>query len=401
LKRRKRKLKKVVKISIIILIFIIILIVGGNYILNMKNNSYIKFNNLDLEVNSSVYLYDLIKNIDELEINTDNYLIDTSSIGKQKIDINFTIENKNIDHNFTINIIDTTKPTLDFTPEVVINLGDNVDLLKSVSTTDNSLTDVSIDILGKYDLNSPGTYKLEYQATDKSGNKTIEKFTLTVVELAKAPKNYEEFKVLDDGKYTTSNGYTLTIKDGIAYVEDFLIANKTYRLPSDYVPLNPYAGSILSNNCNTCIDYDTMNAFKEMEADARSIGLNLYISSGYRSFNVQKNLYNNYVARDGKTAADTYSARSGHSEHQTGYCFDLNTIDDSFAYTDEGKWVNENAWKYGLIIRYPKDKEHITGYQYESWHLRYVGTDLAKKLYNDGSWITLEEYYGLTSDYGE
>ena len=136
-----------------------------------------------------------------------------------------------------------------------------------------------------------------------------------------------------------------------------------------------------------------------MQADAQSIGLNLYISSGFRSYTYQENLYNNYVAQDGKEEADTYSARPGHSEHQTGLAFDLNTIDDSFAYTEEGKWVQENCQKYGLILRYPKGKETQTGYQYESWHLRYVGKELAQKLYNNGNWITLEEYYKLTSIY--
>ena len=101
----------------------------------------------------------------------------------------------------------------------------------------------------------------------------------------------------------------------------------------------------------------------------------------------------------GSEAADKYSARAGHSEHQTGYCFDLNTIDDSFAFTNEGKWVDNNAYLYGFIIRYPKGKEELTGYQYESWHLRYVGKDLAKVLYNNGDWITMEEYFGLTSKY--
>jgi len=127
--------------------------------------------------------------------------------------------------------------------------------------------------------------------------------------------------------------------------------------------------------------------------------LNLYISSGFRSYSYQENLYNNYVAQDGQLAADTYSARPGHSEHQTGLAFDLNTIDDSFAYTEEGKWVKDNCQKYGLILRYPKGKEAQTGYQYESWHLRYVGKELAQELYNNGNWITLEEHFNLTSEY--
>ena len=90
-----------------------------------------------------------------------------------------------------------------------------------------------------------------------------------------------------------------------------------------------------------------MAAFKLMQADASSIGLNIYISSGYRSYKYQETLYNNYTAVSGQTNADTYSARPGHSEHQTGLCFDLNTIDASFAYTEEGKWINNNAYLYG------------------------------------------------------
>ena len=113
----------------------------------------------------------------------------------------------------------------------------------------------------------------------------------------------------------------------------------------------------------------------------------------------QKYLYNSYVSRDGKEEADTYSARPGHSEHQTGLAFDLNSIDISFADTDEGKWVVDNCYKYGFIIRYPEGKDNITGYIYEPWHLRYVGVDLATKLYNQGDWITLEEYYGIDSKY--
>ena len=104
-------------------------------------------------------------------------------------------------------------------------------------------------------------------------------------------------------------------------------------------------------------------------------------------------------SRNGEEAADTYSSRPGHSEHQTGFCFDLNSIDDTFTNTNEGKWVNQNAYLYGFVIRFPKGKEEYTGYIYESWHLRYVGKDIAKKLYNNGDWISIEEYYGITSRY--
>lgn len=184
-------------------------------------------------------------------------------------------------------------------------------------------------------------------------------------------------------------------KDGVTYVNDIMIVNKTYSLPSTYRGPN----SDGYEYCLRCLTQETLDAFDAMQADAQSIGLNLYISSGYRSYTYQENLYNSYVNRDGKELADTYSARPGHSEHQTGLAFDLNTIDDSFANTAEGQWVKDNCQKYGLILRYPKGKENITGYQYESWHLRYVGKELAQKLYNNGDWITLEEYFNLTSNY--
>lgn len=167
------------------------------------------------------------------------------------------------------------------------------------------------------------------------------------------------------------------------YINGILIVNKTYPLPPSYAP--------------GCLSSDTDAAFKKMAADAYAEGLTLWVQSGYRSYDLQKDLYNRYVARDGQTAADTYSARPGHSEHQSGLAFDLNTIDDSFANTAEGQWVAQNCHKYGFIVRYPKGKEHLTGYQYESWHLRYLGVDTATAVYESG--LCLEEYLGITSEY--
>jgi len=200
-------------------------------------------------------------------------------------------------------------------------------------------------------------------------------------------------------KNKTSKGFTIEVKNGVTYIDGHLIANKTYPLPSSYVPKNTHTDAGNQKYCQTCIVNDAWDAWTLMKADATSLGLNIWIQSGYRSYEAQKGLYDKYVSRDGKLAADTYSARPGHSEHQTGYAFDLNTITDAFSNTDEGKWVNENAYKYGFIIRYPKGKEDITGYKYESWHLRYVGKELAEKLYNNGDWITMEEYFGITSKY--
>ncbi len=183
-----------------------------------------------------------------------------------------------------------------------------------------------------------------------------------------------------------SASVAVTVVSGpqLTYIDGILIANKTYALPADYAP---------------GVDNDAENAFYEMQADAYELGLNLYISSGYRSYDYQAGLYQRYVDRSGKAEADRYSARPGHSEHQTGLAFDLNTISDEFKDTDEGKWVAENCHKYGFIIRYPEDKESVTGYMYEPWHIRYLGTETATAVYESG--LCLEEYLGITSEYDE
>lgn len=199
-------------------------------------------------------------------------------------------------------------------------------------------------------------------------------------------------------KGTTSKGFKIQEINGATYIDGVLIANKTYALPQDFIPTNPDQ-PVNADRSSTCLDKTLMSAWKIMLKDATAKGLNIYISSGYRSYNYQVNVYNRYVKSDGAAVADTYSSRPGNSEHQTGLCFDLNTIEDSFQYTNEGKWVNDNCYKYGFCIRFPKGKDSATGYQYESWHLRYVGVDLATKLYNNGDWLSLEEYFGITSQY--
>ena len=201
-----------------------------------------------------------------------------------------------------------------------------------------------------------------------------------------------------DSQSVSSKGFSIQTINGITYVDGVLIANKTYSLPSDFIPQDPEV-PVTSQRSTTSLDRTLMSAWRTMQADASSQGLNIYIASAYRSYSYQVNLYNSNVARDGKAAADTYSSRPGNSEHQTGLCFDLNSIDDSFGDTAEGRWVNDNCYKYGFCIRFPKGKDAYTGYQYESWHLRYVGKDLAEKLYNNGAWISLEEYFGITSEY--
>lgn len=176
--------------------------------------------------------------------------------------------------------------------------------------------------------------------------------------------------------------HKMEVIDGITYVDGIMIANKSYPLPESYDPgLLP----------------EVEQAFYEMSAAAAEDGISLFISSGYRSHFTQEQLYNEYVWRDGKEAADTYSSRPGYSEHQTGYTIDVNNPSDDFRGTPEAKWIAEHCSDYGFIVRYPEGKEQYTGYEYEPWHIRYLGVETAKAV--EASGLCLEEYLGIDSKY--
>lgn len=185
------------------------------------------------------------------------------------------------------------------------------------------------------------------------------------------------------GTQTTTSGVTAqSTGSSPTYIQGVLIANKTYGLPSDYAP---------------GLDSTTESQFNTLSAAAAQEGLNIWLASGYRSYDYQSRIYNNYANLYGSSTADTFSARPGYSEHQTGLAIDVNSIDDSFANTEEAKWLAAHAHEYGFIIRYPKGKESITGYKYEPWHIRYLGVETATAVYNSG--LTLEEYLGIDSKY--
>ena len=174
----------------------------------------------------------------------------------------------------------------------------------------------------------------------------------------------------------TSNGSYYSIK---GKYDDIIIANKKYPLSPSYNPGE---------------DATAKAAFVRLRNDMINQGFNVgHAYSGFRSYDTQKTLYQNYANRDGYAAADRYSARAGYSEHQTGLAYDLtdrsgNLLEDKTA-TD---WLNNNAYKYGFVVRYQPGKESVTGYMPEAWHIRYIGKE-AKEVYESGK--SLEEYFGF------
>lgn len=187
----------------------------------------------------------------------------------------------------------------------------------------------------------------------------------------------------------------------------WVIVNKSHPLsPKTYVPSDLVVPDIpLRSNITTNEKYvsDVMApALKAMVDAAREAGLTLNLQSGYRSYQFQVALYNNYVNTDGQAKADTYSARPGYSEHQTGLAADLGgtsnpscNVDQCFGQTIEGKWLAANAYKFGFVIRYPNGYDNITGYEYEPWHVRYIGISAATAMH-DQDIKTLEQFFGIS-----
>ncbi|SEQ74497.1 D-alanyl-D-alanine carboxypeptidase [Virgibacillus subterraneus] len=196
----------------------------------------------------------------------------------------------------------------------------------------------------------------------------------------------------DNDKSTVSNPH-----------EILALVNKEHALPADFVPRNlvkpdvrfPFTGSVPKMQMRQV----AADALEEMFQAGDNAGIDLFAQSGYRSYDRQDAIFASNVAQHGEKVANTFSARPGESEHQSGLTMDVTSPDIGyeltveFGETDEGKWVQQHAAEYGFIIRYPKGKKKITKYQYEPWHLRYVGQDAAKEIMQKG--LTLEEYLGV------
>lgn len=185
----------------------------------------------------------------------------------------------------------------------------------------------------------------------------------------------------------------------------WVVVNKTRPLkPVTYAPTdltNPNTPLRLNASADEMhLRQAAAEALQRLVVSAKSQGVNLMLASGYRSYTTQVQVYNSYVKNDGRAKADKESARPGYSEHQTGLAVDVSPssgkclLDQCFGDTLEGKWLTAHAYQFGFIIRYPADKTAVTGYEYEPWHIRYIGTELSNEMHNQGI-TTLEEFFGL------
>lgn len=248
----------------------------------------------------------------------------------------------------------------------------------------------------------------------KNGNKTSEK-SLTqeekiIKELKKIPyykeenkdryisyqkenKNLDREEIVTNVNIGIDKPYYTNTKQAENLNTNIILVNKYNYLTEDYVPENLEEINTTYARSGMQLVREAKEAFETLAENAKEDNMTIIAMSSYRSYDYQVDLYNRYVETDGKEAADTYSARAGFSEHQTGLAVDIYNGDlpyTSFEETEEFEWMQENAYKYGFILRFPEDKTDITGYEYESWHYRYVGKEVAKYIHDNNS--TLEEY---------
>ena len=177
------------------------------------------------------------------------------------------------------------------------------------------------------------------------------------------------------------------------------LINKSNKLEKSYIPgdlVYPSVNTVIKGKDNrNLLRRNAAEALEEMFAAAKKDGVILYLHSGFRAYDTQNLIYASAKKQSGES--DEYIAKPGESEHQTGLAADLSSkevnfkLDDSFEKSKAYKWLGNNAYKYGFILRYPKNKESITGYKYESWHYRFIGKDIAKYLHKNN--LTMEEFY--------
>lgn len=351
----KKKVIIILSIIVCVIIILVLLFAIFNPFLTIKlngnDNTVVEYGSHYKEKNATSKSL-LINLSNKIKISSN---VDEKKIGNYKVkyEIKYLLKTKTITRN--VKVEDTTLPTITLKGKSEVNMyvGDKYSEA-GYSAFDNYDQDITnkVKVNNSCDYSKKGKCEILYEVSDSSGNKASIK---RVVNISEKPK-----------------------EKGITYINGILLVNKKYSLPKDYAPgVNGEAGK----------------ALEKLQKDAKKAGYSMNLISGFRSYYDQQVLYNNYVKRDGKEIASTYSAEPGHSEHQTGLAFDVGKIDNNYGNTPAGKWLASNAYKYGFIIRYPKGKESITGYMYEPWHIRYLGVEHAKNIYEKG--VTLEEYLGV------
>lgn len=373
----KRKRKKNNKKMILILIIVIILILSLVYILMPKNYGY---NKKAIEVFKENDLYEQIKD-KKIYSKTLEEAINQNSFSKEYfleyLDIKY-IDDKD----FISNI------------NKLLNLGySSKDINAIYEKIPNS---VSIISTSKYNKDIINIMNLSYFRIDNLKRyldyDIMEVKSIYDISNIKKDFNYEDVVTyvnanLDKEYYSSDN----LISNEDASKIDVLV-NKYHKLDENYEPSDLTIIDSKYASGTQKLRKEAQIKFEEMASDMAKENLKIYAGSTYRSYTYQKGLYDRYVKKDGFAAAETYSARSGYSEHQLGLAVDI--VNGKWDYLSENDkeydYLVKNSYKYGFILRYPRGSEYVTGYMFEDWHFRYLGIELATKVFNSG--LTYDEY---------
>lgn len=373
----KRKRKKNNKKKVLILIIIIILILSLVYILLPKNYGY---NKKAIEVFKENDLYEQIKE-KKIYSKTLEEAINQNSFNKEYF-LEY-LDIKYIDKDDFINNVNK-----------LLSLGySSKDINAIYEKIPNS---VSIISTSKYNKDIINIMNLSYFKIDNLKRyldyDIMEVKSIYDISNIKKDFNYEDVVTyvnanLDKEYYSSDN----LISNEDASKIDVLV-NKYHKLDENYEPSDLTIIDSKYASGTQKLRKEAQIKFEEMASDMAKENLKIYAGSTYRSYTYQKGLYDRYVKKDGFAAAETYSARSGYSEHQLGLAVDI--VNDKWDYLSENDkeydYLVKNSYKYGFILRYPRGSEYITGYMFEDWHFRYLGIELATKVFNSG--LTYDEY---------
>ena len=372
-KKRAATIKRIIT-TIIAIILVLVVLFFAFVIYNSK--IHIKLaSDRNIEVNTPATASQFIENIGNGELVQD-VDIDTSTVGAKDCNVKINVAGDIRDYNFTVNIVDTQPPVIAMKDtELSLLEGTPLDVVSRAEITDNSGEELQVSVEGGYDPYSSGTQTVTLVARDSSGNRANQELTVNVIGITND---------MPDCTFLTQTGHDGEIRNGILYVDGILVVNKSFGLPEEY---NPGMTS------------ETMDAYYKMVSSAWDSGFSVNTVTEFRSYWDQDSLFQYWAYVQGEGVDTPTAVKAGHSEHQTGLAMDIGSAEMSYAGTAEAKWLSDHCAEFGFIMRYPEGKEEFTGCSWEPWHIRYVGTDLAKKLYNNGDWITLEEYFGIPSKY--
>lgn len=375
MKKRKRKINK--KRILILILFLLIILSIGIYLIVPKRYGYQKD---VINVFKEDNYYEKIKETKKYSKTLETAVIENNykkEYFDEYLDINYVEENNFINNiNKLLDLGYKNKDINTFYEKVP----KSIDVITSNKYDKNIINYISLDYFKEENLD-------RYIKYDFIDTKSV--YDTTIL---KEKYNYEDTVTfvnayLDKDYY--SNDIPLS-KDKASKLD--VIVNKYYKLDKDYEPEDLTVINSKFASGTQKLRKEAADKFEEMASDMLKENLKIYAGSTYRSYSYQEGLYNRYVKKDGFKEAETYSARAGYSEHQLGLAVDV--VNGKWNYLSEGDkeytWLINNSYKYGFILRYPHESEYITGYVFEDWHFRYLGIDLATKVYE--SKLTYDEY---------